>query len=430
MDPDASTLTMPTRPVRPSAVSGGTLAGRYRIGEVIGRGGMSTVYRATDMILERDVAVKVLLAALVEGDPAHVARFEREARAAAALQHPSLVKVYDTGRDKQTHFIVMERVAGQSLDHRLRGGPLEPDEAARIAARVAEALAAAHAAGILHRDVKPANVMLTPSDEVKVLDFGIARARQDQTLTQPAFALGTAAYMSPERVLGRPGDERSDIYSLGCLLYAMLTGRPPFAADDGLAVMHQQVHEQPVSPRNRRTAIGPPLEALVLAMLAKDPARRPQTAAEVARRLAERGRPPRAGLGPGATAAARAGGHPRRWLVAVSLLAAMALAVGLLTGGSGGTRSGVGSLLNRTAARPHLPAARQASRTVTHPLVSQPAAPVTALSPPAKPVSPGHGGVPPGHGGVPPGHAGGGPPGQRHKPPKAPKGSKPPHGPH
>ncbi len=206
MDPEGSTLIMRGSPGLPSAERGRRLAGRYLIGEMIGRGGMSTVHRAGDEVLHRDVAVKILLPALAEGDPEHVARFEREARAAAALHHPAVVKVYDTGRDRGTHFIVMEYVAGQSLDRILAAGPpLEPEVATRIASEVAAGLAAAHSAGILHRDVKPANVMLTPEGEAKVLDFGIARARQDPTLTQPTFAIGTAAYMSPERVLGRPG---------------------------------------------------------------------------------------------------------------------------------------------------------------------------------------------------------------------------------
>ncbi len=217
--------------------------------EVIGRGGMSTVHRATDTVLGRPVAVKVLLAALAESDPTHIERFKREARAVAALHHPAVVKIYDTGVDEDRHFLVMEYVDGRSLDEVLRDGrPLEPRQAVKIAAQVGEALAAAHRAGILHRDIKPANVMLASDGEVKVLDFGIARPLQEATLTQPASAMGTAAYMAPERIRGRPGDERSDVYALGCVLCAMLTGHPPFMAAENVAVLHQQLHAEPLSP--------------------------------------------------------------------------------------------------------------------------------------------------------------------------------------
>jgi serine/threonine-protein kinase len=208
-----------------------TLAGRYELVEVIGRGGMGTVYRASDLVLRRPVAVKLLPGPLADQDPTSVARFEREARAAAALNNPAVVAVYDTGADETTRFIVMELISGDSLEAILRDdGPLDPDRAAGIASRVADALAAAHAAGIVHRDIKPANVMVAEDGSVKVLDFGIARAMDATTVTQNASVLGTAAYMAPERALGKPADERSDIYSLGCVLYALLAGHPPFRA--------------------------------------------------------------------------------------------------------------------------------------------------------------------------------------------------------
>jgi serine/threonine protein kinase len=404
MDPNRSTLIIPTQAVRRRTDGGWTLAGRYRIGQVIGRGGMSTVYRAIDTVLDREVAVKVLLSTLAEGDPVHVARFEREARAAAALRHPAVVKVYDTGVDGRTHFIVMEHVAGRSLDHVLRPGrPLEPEEATRIAAQVAGALAAAHAVGILHRDVKAANVMVTHAGEVKVFDFGIARTRQDQTLTQPAFAIGTAAYMSPERVNGLPGDERSDIYSLGCLLYAMLTGRPPFVADDVLSVLHQQVHESPVPPSRRGAAIAPPLDALVVGMLAKDPDARPASAAELAGRLADGAWPP-AATAAGSISHHRSGrrGHSLAGLV---LLAALVLVAVLLASGSGRSRLGVAAAASHRRTEAHT---RSTSR---HATPGQTVVPVDAPSIPqqAHPVPPGHGGTPPGHGGTPPGHQDKGP---------------------
>ncbi|MBV9606102.1 MAG: serine/threonine protein kinase, partial [Solirubrobacterales bacterium] len=295
-----------------------TLAGRYQLGEVLGRGGMSTVYRATDLSLDRVVAVKVAMDPLLERDPVYAARFKREARAAAALNHPCVVTIYDAGADGATRYIVMECVEGQDLAHLLRDeGPLEPARAARIAEQVADALAAAHAAGIVHRDIKPGNIMvvgagapgLRPAgggapgmgsagggtsgmgpgesrERVKVLDFGIARTEDAVSLTQTASVLGTAPYMAPEQTMGNPADARSDIYSLGCVLYEMLTGKPPFMADVPAAVMHQHVRVAPRPPRELNPAIPPALDALVLQMLAKDPADRPQTAGEVRDRLA------------------------------------------------------------------------------------------------------------------------------------------------
>ncbi len=263
-----------------------TLAGRYRLDEVIGRGGMSTVYRGTDLALDRVVAVKVALDPLVERSPVYLERFTREAQAAASIDHPGVVTVYDAGADGPTRFIVMEFVHGQSLADILREhSPLEPARAADIAAQAADALSAAHARGIVHRDIKPGNIMVTPDGSVKVLDFGIARAVDSGTLTQTATVLGTSAYMSPEQALGQPADARSDIYSLGCVLYEMLTGEPPFIADVAAAVLHQHVRVPPKPARERNSAIPPALDALVMQMLAKAPGDRPQTAAEVRDRL-------------------------------------------------------------------------------------------------------------------------------------------------
>jgi eukaryotic-like serine/threonine-protein kinase len=263
-----------------------TLAGRYRLEAVIGRGGMSTVYRAADLALDRTVAVKVALDPLAEANPVYVARFKREARAAAALSHPNAVTVYDAGADGATRFIVMEYVEGRSLAQILRDeGRLEPERAARITEQVADALAAAHAAGIIHRDIKPGNVMVSAQDHVKVLDFGIARTRDAVTLTQTASVMGTAPYMSPEQAMGRPADARSDIYSLGCVLYEMLTGKPPFMADVPAAVLHQHVSVEATPPSAANPDVPPALDALVIQMLAKDPEERPQTAGEVCDRL-------------------------------------------------------------------------------------------------------------------------------------------------
>jgi eukaryotic-like serine/threonine-protein kinase len=267
-----------------------TLAGRYRLDEVIGRGGMSTVYRGTDLALDRVVAVKVALDPLVEQSPVYLARFTREAQAAAAVGHPGVVTVYDAGADGPTRFIVMEYVPGRSLAEILserEHKPLEPDEAADIAAQVADALSSAHAAGIIHRDIKPGNIMVEPDGSVKVLDFGIARALDGHTLTQTATVLGTSAYMSPEQALGQPVDARSDVYSLGCVLYEMLTGEPPFIADVAAAVLHQHVRVEPKPARERNPAIPPALNELVMQMLAKSPKDRPQAAADVRDRLAQ-----------------------------------------------------------------------------------------------------------------------------------------------
>jgi eukaryotic-like serine/threonine-protein kinase len=266
------------------------LAGRYRLDEVIGRGGMSTVYRGTDLALDRTVAVKVALDPLAEENPVYVARFKREARAAAALSDPGVVTVYDAGADGPTRYIVMEYVEGQNLSELLReqepAHRLDPARAARIAEEVAGTLAVAHAAGIVHRDIKPGNIMVGPGDRVKVLDFGIARISEGVSLTQTASVLGTAPYMAPEQAMGNPADARSDIYSLGCVLYEMLTGKPPFMADVPAAVLHQQVRVQPKPPRERNPDVPPALNALVLEMLAKNPDDRPQTASEVHDRLA------------------------------------------------------------------------------------------------------------------------------------------------
>jgi eukaryotic-like serine/threonine-protein kinase len=270
-----------------------TLAGRYRLEEVIGRGGMSTVYRGTDLELGRTVAVKVALDPLVEQSPIYLARFTREATAGAAIDHPGVVTVYDAGADGPTRFIVMEFVPGKSLADILRErSPLDPAEAADIAAQAADALSAAHARGIIHRDIKPGNIMVTPDGTVKVLDFGIARAVDSGTLTQTATVLGTSAYMSPEQALGQPADARSDIYSLGCVLYEMLTGEPPFFAEVAAAVMHQHVRVEPKPARERNPAIPPALDAVVMQMLAKSPDDRPQTAAEVRDRLRQAGANP------------------------------------------------------------------------------------------------------------------------------------------
>ena len=262
-----------------------TIGRRYELLEVIGRGGMGVVYRAHDAVLDRVVAVKVLPAEFAS-DVTLVERFTREARAAARLADPNIVAVFDTGTDGEVRYIVMELVPGVSLAQLLRErGALAVTEAVDIAAQVAAALAAAHAAGIVHRDIKPANIMVQPSGEVKVLDFGIAQARTDEALTRTTAILGSAPYMAPEMAAGRPADERSDIYSLGCVLYEMLTGRPPFVAEVPAAVMQQHISAAPQPARALQPRVPGGLDVLLMRMLAKRPADRPQQAAQLARAL-------------------------------------------------------------------------------------------------------------------------------------------------
>jgi predicted Ser/Thr protein kinase len=259
-----------------------TLAGRYELLDVLGRGGMGVVYRARDRLLDRVVAVKVLPADRAE-DSTLVTRFEREARSAAALGHPNIVAVFDTGCDQSTRFIVMEYVSGRSLAQLLRQqeGPLAPARAVEITARIASALAAAHSKGIIHRDIKPGNVMIDSAGSVKVLDFGIARAVTNTSLTQTAVVLGSVAYLAPEVSRGEPADERSDIYSLGCVLYELLTGRPPFTGELPAAIMHQHNARQPTAARDLNPEVPIALNALSKTMLAKRPRDRPQHAREL-----------------------------------------------------------------------------------------------------------------------------------------------------
>jgi serine/threonine-protein kinase len=258
------------------------LAGRYELEGELGHGGMATVYRGTDRVLHRPVAVKVL-AAHHARDLDFVARFRREAQAAARLNHPNVVAVYDTGEDGDRYFIVMELVDGHTLQEVLRErGPLSPDEAAAIAEQAAAALAAAHAEGIVHRDIKPANIMITPSGDVKVMDFGIARAATvGDSITRTTSVLGTASYLSPEQAESRPLDARSDIYSLGVVLYEMLAGRAPFEGETAVSVAYKHVNEQPVPPSRHHPDVPAELEAIALQAMAKDPAHRYQQAEDM-----------------------------------------------------------------------------------------------------------------------------------------------------
>jgi serine/threonine-protein kinase len=252
--------------------------GRYELHRRLGRGGMAEVYLARDQMLDRAVAVKVLFPALAT-DPGFVERFRREAQSAAGLNHPNIVSVYDWGEANGTYFIVMEYVEGESLAELIQAeGRLHPDRAAEIASDMASALGYAHRnGGVIHRDVKPGNVLLTRDGTVKVADFGIARAISDsseQNLTKTGSVMGTATYFSPEQARGASVDPRSDVYSLGCVLYEMVIGHPPFSGENAVAIAYKHVQEAPVPPRRIDPALPETLEAIILKCLAKNPANR------------------------------------------------------------------------------------------------------------------------------------------------------------
>lgn len=274
------------------ATSGGdarVLAGRYQIGEYIGQGGMATVYRGTDLKLGRQVAIKVMKSELSE-DEQFRSRFRQEAQSASRMAHPTIVRVFDAGDDliqtadgsKRLPFIVMEYIDGTNLRKFVDEHPLSEGEVARIVESVLTALEYSHRAGVVHRDIKPANIMITKSGQVKVMDFGIARAVSDtsSTLQQTTAILGTAAYFSPEQAKGEVVDARTDLYSTAVLLYELLTGDVPFRGDTAVAVAYQHVSERPQPPSERKPGISPALDRVVLYGLGKDRARRFQTAAE------------------------------------------------------------------------------------------------------------------------------------------------------
>ncbi|GAA1466977.1 Stk1 family PASTA domain-containing Ser/Thr kinase [Microbacterium thalassium] len=265
------------------------LAGRYRVDEPIGRGGMASVFRGYDLTLGREVAIKVLDRELA-GDNAFRTRFRLEAQAASRMSHPTIVRVYDAGEDSETltdgttravPFIVMELVRGRLLKDVIADGPVPVGDAVRYVDGILEALEYSHRAGVVHRDIKPGNVMITAAGQIKVMDFGIARAVSDSssTVAETTAIIGTAAYFSPEQAKGEPVDARADLYSTGVVLYEMLAGRQPFRGETPVAVAYQHVSEPPVAPSEINPSVPRSLDAVAMRALAKDPFQRYQDAA-------------------------------------------------------------------------------------------------------------------------------------------------------
>ena len=290
------------------AESGTILNGRYELIEPIGDGGMATIWRARDTVLGREVAVK-LMRPEYGRDPDFVVRFRQEATSAASLADPTIVQVFDAGESSEGPFIVMELVAGEDLSSLLRrNGPLPPRQAARVAAEVAKALQAAHDQGIVHRDVKPGNILISRDGRVRVTDFGIARALAEAQLTLPGTTLGSVHYFSPEQAQGEPATPASDVYSLGIVLFEMLTGRRPWEGDNAAAVAVARVRTDAALPSSLRAGVPPDLDAIDTRALARDPSGRFPSAAAMADALEAflAGRPATAAPAAGAALAAGA----------------------------------------------------------------------------------------------------------------------------
>lgn len=261
------------------------LDGRYQIEQLLGEGGMARVYLGRDLRLNRPVAIKIPHPHLMT-DPDFMARFRHEAHAAAMVSHPNLVDVYDVGQDGDRHYIVMEYVAGTTLKQLInREAPFAIPRAVRIAEQIARGLHAAHRAGLIHRDIKPQNIIVTDDGQVRITDFGVAKSRLSTAMTETGVTLGTVDYIAPEQAQGRAATPQSDIYALGVVLYEMLTGRLPFTGDNPVAVAMKHISEPPPPPRRYNPQIPASLEAIILRALAKDPAQRQQSALELAEEL-------------------------------------------------------------------------------------------------------------------------------------------------
>jgi serine/threonine-protein kinase len=326
------------------------LNGRYILHEVLGTGGMATVWLAHDQVLGREVAVKVL-SQQYAAEPGFLGRFGREARHAASVSSPRLVTVFDSGVDQGMPFLVMELVAGQTLEQVLdEAGPLSPGEAAGIAVAVCEGLEAAHTAGLVHRDIKPANIMLADG-QVKILDFGIARAEGTTAGTAAGMVLGTPAYLSPEQAAGHPAGRASDLYALGCVLFEMLTGTPPFTGESPVALIYRQVHDDPGPPSARRPGLPAGLDQVTAWLLAKDPAARPASAAAARVALLAASAPGSPAVPVSPAGFSTGGRRPRRSeaILAAALAAALIALVTVLLARPG---SGVSHAAGRSPAAP------------------------------------------------------------------------------
>ena len=344
------------------------LAERYRLDRSLGNGGMGEVFEATDLTLHRSVAVKLMSPSLVQDEPAR-ARFLREARALAQVNSPNVVAVYDAGEDAERPYLVMEFVEGTTLERELvKSGRVEPARAVAIATDIASGLASAHERGIVHRDVKPSNVFLTPTDVAKIGDFGIARLeRPDATLTLTGQTFGSPPYMAPEQATGGKVDARADLYSLGCVLFQMLVGRRPFSGDDAVSLVYQHVHSTPPRVDSLVPAVPAELGALVAGLMAKDPGDRPASAEEVRHAL---GSVPTEPIAPTTTAAtvpvtatavlprrAQELGQRRkpRWPVAAVIVGAVALLALLIVLLAGGDRRPASSPTQQASTTPSSP---------------------------------------------------------------------------
>ncbi|MFE1953277.1 serine/threonine-protein kinase [Streptomyces sp. NPDC059524] len=372
----------------------GLLADRYELQELLGRGAMGEVWRAHDHLLQRPVAVKLLHAQDAEG----AARFRREAQIAARLNHPNVVGMYDFGSHHDQPHLVLELVNGWNLaQERSLRRVLPPAEAAAITAQVAAGLSAAHEQGVIHRDIKPANVMLSDDRTVKITDFGIARFAEESAgnLTATGKIIGTADYLAPERALGRPALPASDVYSLGCVLYQLLTGRAPFRGSTSLDVVQQHVSATPAPPALLRPDIPQPLSDGVMHMLAKNPADRP-TAQQAATWLAAQSRmqtpaehhntaprPPATPLPPTPRAGAHSRPGIRRRLTSRAVLAGAGLA--LFAGATA-----VGASMNSGTSAPPPPASPSPTHTTTPPPAQTSDATPSSAPPSTRPPTPTH----------------------------------------
>jgi serine/threonine-protein kinase len=378
------------------AAAAQVLDDRYQLERVLGSGGMGTVWRGQDLRLQRPVAIKVLSGGGLSL-PKAMERFGREARAVARLSHPNIVPVYDFGAHRDDPYLVMELIDGSTVADALDSGPLAVADVLAISSQVCDGLTAAHAAGIVHRDIKPSNLTVTAAGVVKICDFGVARLLDgvDHTdLTGSAVAMGSPKYMAPEQINGGPVDARTDLYGLGCSMYAMLTGRPPFSSGTPLSVAHQHITAAPQPVTVHRADTPPQVAALVADLLAKAPAARPPDAATVKARIA-------AAAAAGSVVSPRPGGRRRRQAVGAigAILAAGAIAVALIATTPARNQSAarrLAVLTGPTATSPNVISSTAPATTsgpvnggpVTSPTVPAQTLPTTPAPPPPAPVDP------------------------------------------